>query len=402
MMASIFSFLSDPMNYVAIVAFITIITLLVAAHEYGHYLFARIFNMEVEEFAIGFGKKPLFTWLKRGDTVFTVRPWPVGGFVRIKAMEPQEDGSETQVNGGFYSKGPFKRFIVLLAGPVFSILAGWLVLVPLFAISGKSEISHEPVLGFVSKDTPAFAAGLKEGDRILTIDGKPIAEFVEMTRVVEDSIEKPLRFEVKRDKKTFFATVIPVKSADRQARFAYDGERNGERDFRGRIGVLPTDRHVPMSLSEAFNEAFYLPVRMLGGLGKIVAQPVRFKEDMGGPITMVAYAKSAATSGFENLLRLAGLLSISLGIFNLLPVPPLDGGQMLFCVAEMFRRGRRLSLKTQSTIAAIGLALVCLLMVSVFVVDIRRFFAPPPPLKASPQSQSVTTPDPKPESTKAP
>ena len=120
------------------VVFLFMISALVAAQELGHYLFARLFGMGVEEFAIGYGKKPLFTWLRKpykvrghsgedlGEsetTDFTVRPWPLGGFVKIKGMMPEEDGSEINVRGGFYNKPPWQRFVVLLAGPAFSVVS---------------------------------------------------------------------------------------------------------------------------------------------------------------------------------------------------------------------------------------------------------------------------------------
>ncbi|HKU53309.1 MAG TPA: site-2 protease family protein, partial [Nitrospira sp.] len=182
-------FTAIPHYLLTAVVFVVMLCVLVAAHEYGHYLLARLFGMGVEEFAIGFGKKPIWTWMRKTYSVqrnpgpagpsvplhletssyptdgssalqpepetsptpsqvkltvqettdFTIRPWPLGGFVRIKGMVPEEDGSETKVPGGFYSKAPWKRFIVLLAGPVFSVLAGVIILFGLKLAMGEER-----------------------------------------------------------------------------------------------------------------------------------------------------------------------------------------------------------------------------------------------------------------------
>jgi Predicted membrane-associated Zn-dependent proteases 1 len=179
-----------------VLVFLLIITVLVAAHEYGHYLFAKIFGMGVEEFAIGFGRNPIWTYRRKtyrlpiardqvvepysessasgmpGEmtrrtitpvvvetpegryieetTNFTIRAWPLGGFVRIKGMMPEDDGSEVRIPGGFYSKDPWKRFIVLLAGPVFSVLAGVIMLIGLYSTAG-TEKQPGPGVGLYSE-----------------------------------------------------------------------------------------------------------------------------------------------------------------------------------------------------------------------------------------------------------
>jgi regulator of sigma E protease len=189
--------------------FLLMVTVLVAAHEYGHYLFAKLNGMDVEEFAIGLGT-PRWVWMRRAqnkalptpsrtalpggqsalpeETVeqepeseieFTVRPLPVGGFVRIKGMMPQDDGSETLVPNGFYSKSPLRRLSVLFAGPLFSVLAGIILLVGLFIFVGKPTL-EKPIIGGVLGGTPAEQAGLKAGDRIVALDGKPIQKWFQI------------------------------------------------------------------------------------------------------------------------------------------------------------------------------------------------------------------------------
>ena len=223
-MGSIFYYLETA------VVLVVMFSVLVAAHELGHYLFARLFNMGVEEFAIGFGKKPIFQWMKRTYTIpikddevaaivhtssgidiegsghrpaedmveeespsgkilrettrFTVRPWPLGGFVRIKGMLPEEDGSETTIAGGFYNKPPIQRLVVLFAGPLFSVLAGILILTPLYMTTGQGVPDLSPQIGAVSPEGPAGKAGLKEKDIVDSVDGKPISKFYELISIV--------------------------------------------------------------------------------------------------------------------------------------------------------------------------------------------------------------------------
>src|SRR5207237_324639 len=149
--------------FLTIVAFLAMICVLVGAHEYGHFLFARLFKMEIEEFAIGFGK-PKMSWMKRKGTEFTFRPVPLGGFVRIKGMQPEEDGSEIHVPNGFYSKPAWQRFAVLFAGPAFSILFGVVLLFGLFTIVGPRKVVDTPVIDNISADGPAAKAGMQPGD----------------------------------------------------------------------------------------------------------------------------------------------------------------------------------------------------------------------------------------------
>ncbi len=231
-------------------------TVLVAAHEFGHYIFARLFNMGVEEFALGFGKRPVFQWMRRTYVVplregevaelsrtpegkfdlessgtrphediqeidtssgkalrevtrFTVRAWPLGGFVRIKGMMPEEDGSETTIAGGFYNKPPWQRLIVLFAGPLFSVLAGLLILAPLYMTVGVMKRDNKPIIGPVIKGGPAYVAGLHEGDTVTSIEGSPVKTFYDLNRVVRDSANKTLSIGILRAGQPLLLHVTP-------------------------------------------------------------------------------------------------------------------------------------------------------------------------------------------------
>lgn len=161
------------LNLLTIVVFLSMFSLMVAIHEWGHYLFARFFKMGVSEFSIGMGNPIVWTFRKKkyvrstgeeSETKFNIRPLPLGGFVKIDGMEPQEDGSEVNVIDGFYSKSPWQRIVVLVAGPLFSILLGLAILIPSFMTWG-SQRANTTAEG-LAKDGAAIAAGLKPGDKI--------------------------------------------------------------------------------------------------------------------------------------------------------------------------------------------------------------------------------------------
>lgn len=365
------------------VVFVTIVTILVAAHELGHYLFARLFNMDVEEFAVGFGSQK-WVWMRRGDTIFTIRPWPLGGFVRIKGMMPHDDGSEVHIPNGFYSKPPWQRWLVLFAGPVFSVLAGLAILVPLYSTNGVYRNSNKPIIGQVVVDGPAHKAGLQEGDRILRADGESIETYYELIAIVRDWGERPLPLLAERDGRTFETLLTPVRTQQPEAVIGPDLRPGVETRYQYRMMAGLPREHVRLSFAEASGEAFMMPVRMVMGIVAIFRNATRFQQEVGGPVTIVRATAAVTREGAVPILELAGALSISLGIFNLLPFPPLDGGQMVIATAEMARRGRRLSIQVQRWVSGLGLGLVLLLFLSVFAIDIRRLVTPPQPVQTVP------------------
>lgn len=382
------------MSILTILVFLSIVTVLVAAHELGHYLFARLFKMGVEEFAVGFGKKPIWTFAKRTydtpngpeTTVFTIRPWPLGGFVRIKGMAPEEDAAETKIAGGFYSKAPFQRFVVLLAGPLFSVLAGLVILIPLYMVQGIPKPSNEPVIGMMAADGAAAKAGLLPGDRIVSIDGTKINTFYQAITIIRENAGKPLAFTYARKDDLRTALVTPLADPEPTDVLGADLEPTGQKKVQGKMGARFEVKYVPMGFTTAFGHAIQAPVEMVKSLAGVITLRKKASDELGGPMTMIAATSETVKRGLGDTLALAGLLSISLGIFNLLPIPPFDGGQMVIAVVEMLRKGRRLSLKVQERVAAIGLALIGVLIVSVFVIDFKRFFG------AQPETTKVTAP----------
>lgn len=383
--------LSNPLN---IVAFLLIVSLLVAAHELGHYLLARLYGMAIEEFAIGFGKGK-WVWRRavhkieddegvhEFETEYTIRPIPLGGFVRMAGMQFMEDGSETKVRNGFYSKSPFARFMVLLAGPVFSVLAGLVILVPLYMFHGVKEASEKPILGRVAPDGAAARAGLKQGDRIVSLDGKSVATFFDVMTYVRERPQKPIEIRFERNGSVQEVTATPDKTPTPTPVLDAKLQPTGENRIQGKLGIGVAEELKRIPPLAALNRAITLPGKMIAGLAGMFAAPSKIGDEVGGPMTIVAATASAVESGLDRVFELAGVLSISLGIFNLLPCPPFDGGQMMIAFAEMLRRGRRLSYRLQEILFGAGTIAVFAMIIGVFYVDIKRFMTPQPKAKSA-------------------
>ncbi len=416
-----------PLYALVAIVFLLMISVLVFAHELGHYLFARLFNMGVEEFAIGFGKNPLITYARKNyvisvlpgedvhaphgiecpdnlekvasfsgmiegasrtsrstivetpngtelheTTDFTVRPLPLGGFVRIKGMLPEEDGSETKIPGGFYSKAPWKRFIVLFAGPAFSVLAGILVLIPVFMADGITKLDNRPIIGDVIVGKPADKAGLRPGDEIIALQGKPVHRFYDVIQVVRVSpgIDLPLTY--KRAGKIIETSVRP--EADKVPSPILDEELALSADYKIQAKIFAGPMRITTypSAVGALNEAVKAPIDTIVGIFRIFQKPARFENSVNGPVKMVQITSDLVQAGVLKVMTLAAYLSISVGIFNLLPFPPLDGGQMAIAFAEMLRGGRRLSIQIQGAVGTAGLLAVMLIMVSALYVDFKQ------------------------------
>lgn len=410
--------------------FIVMISLLVAAHEWGHYLFARMFGMGVEEFAIGFGKPILTTFRRkqydlvmqphermpagfegregkldipsegpameggaetrevevlrdsrgtvlRETTDFTIRPWPIGGFVRIKGMLPHEDGSETRVPGGFFSRPAWQRFLVLFAGPLFSVLAGIAILIPLFMTAGKTGPDNSPVIGAIVKDGVADKAGLRPGDRIVILDGQPVERFFDIIRTVRDAPGREMAVVYTRNGVEGQTTVTPAQDDRPSPVLDSSLYPTADRRVQAKIGVAFGTKTVQLGFLDASREALALPAKTVEGLLGVFRRPDTAEDNLGGPGTIVSLTAGAVRGGLVPVITLAALLSISVGIFNLLPIYPLDGGQMTVALAEMLRGGRRLSMRVQNAIATGGMVLVMALIVSVIAIDIKRFLPKP-------------------------
>ena len=313
--------------------------------------------------------RPIWCRKDRHGTEFSLLALPLGGFATIHGMHAKEDGSETQVEHGFYSKSAFARWMVLFAGPLFSILFGIACLTGSISIQGKA--SDGTKIGSVEPGSAAFKAGIKPGDRFISINGQPVKTWWEFMSQVQPRPKQVLDVRLERGSETLTYKILTQASPEPRNLIKPDGTMMPEKKIVGMLGVRPGVD--PVSIPDAFSNACKAPVAMVLGLMEVIKKPSIAKENLGGPASVAQVTHEAAAEGPVTILRLAGLLSISLGVMNLLPIVPLDGGQMMVAFIEGLRKGRRLSIHVQRMVANFGVMLVMGLMLLMLVFDISKF-----------------------------
>ena len=453
------------------VTLLIILSILVVAHEWGHFIVARLCGIRVDDFSIGFGKR-LFRIGKRGDTEYNVRMLPLGGFVKIAGMEPDEAplvnakdkvlgqsaksdpdageipllaenlGESTPYSGpdGFYSKPLWQRSLVILAGPVMSFVLGYAV----FCLMGVTTgIPTGKTLNKVAMTAPGGEGqriGLRIGDVITTINGQPVTSGEDMVDRIHNSANKPITLTVQRGSKVFTRTVTPkpalndqnkpvisvntvspgamsilgllpddkvaqvngteIISADQAQKLLHQSagksvdvtvSRHGEEIHL--TGVLPktVSQNFPVLQPQEIGLLSILPVREIKRVGiresiaygnttvaetfQGLAYLIHHRElhkAAGGIIFMYQATGLAVKSGLPDVVQMLASLSISLAIFNLLPIPVLDGGHLLTFFIEWVRRGKRLTDQQQQAFLMTGLAIIGVLFVLIMSNDILR------------------------------
>jgi regulator of sigma E protease len=315
--------------------------------------------------------RPVICTHDKKGTEYSLLALPLGGFARIAGMEMKEDGSEAHVEGGFFSKSPFARFWVLFAGPLFSIVFGILCLTGGVMLTGIP--SEKAIIGEIMPGTPAATAGLKSGDRVLSIDGKPVKEWQDMLRNVQPNAGKALPFVLDRNGTRIELTITPKRSDQMVFPLKADGTFSEKKEYVGQVGAAPSIE-IP-SFSTALGNAAVAPLGLVQGLVSIVRNPSIAKDNLGGVGTTVSVVHEVQKDNSKGILTLAGLLSVSLGVMNLLPIFPLDGGQILVTLVEMVRR-KRATIQVQRSLSTVGMMLVAALFATMILFDIMRFTGP--------------------------
>lgn len=422
------------MNLNTVIAFVIIFGALVFFHEFGHLVFAKRAGMLCREFAIGFGPK-VFSF-RLDETLYTIRLLPLGGFVRVAGEDPElveikpgynvgllfdsnekvtkivvnnkskfqnvkvievenidlvhrlfisgyeqdedvlqtfqvheqamlvVDDQETQIapfNRQFASKSIIQRFMQIFAGPAMNFVLAFVLFLVLGSLIGSPI--KEPILGELTTDGSAIDSGLKQGDRVLMIkasnlDAVEITNWDEMVNIIEVNAKKPLEFLVDRNGEQLKIAVTP---------------KPREGDGSGFIGVYPTvEKSIIGSVVFGFEQTYMWTKEILFGLGKLVTGQFTIN-DLSGPVGIYSLTDQVAQSGIYNLIRWAAVLSINLGIINLLPLPALDGGRLTFIAVEAVR-GKPIDPQKEGIVHFIGFALLMLLMLVVTWNDIQKYF----------------------------
>jgi regulator of sigma E protease len=337
------------------IAFLVVIGIVVFAHELGHYLAGRLAGVRIYEFALGFG--PRVASKKIGETVYAIRAFPLGGMTRFAGMAEglDSEGREGRDDPRGFARQPFvSKAFIIAAGPLMNFLLAVIILTALFAAQGVPVASVATVL----PDSPAAEAGLRPRDMIRAINGRPVASVGGFISTVSSSWGKELRLRVEREGQTVEVSVIP----------RYDAEAG-----MGRIGVtlMETPEHSGLAgtVTGAARYTWGLVDTTISSVGAMLTG--RLKPEVSGPIGIADISAQAARAGFSSLLMLIALLSTSLGLLNLMPIPILDGGWLVLLALEA-ARGKPLTPEVENMARLVGLALIVLLLVYATVNDISR------------------------------
>ena len=338
--------------------------LLIVFHEFGHFLFAKLSGVGVLTFSVGFGPK---IWVKKvGETEYALSAFPLGGYVKMVGEDPDEQVSPQDVEKSFAHKGLIKRIAIVVAGPGFNLLLAVLLLMGVFTFYGVPVMSTQ--VSGVEKDSPAELAGIQKGDRIVAIDGVPVNEWEQLSNRIKGSGGKPLQVQVRRGAET---VDIRVQPKQKEGRTIF-----GERKDDWIIGIgsqVSIEKGNPgLAVVRAFYQTYDYSKLTLLAFYKMILGDVS-PRNIGGPILIAQMAGQQAQEGLGSFLAFLAVLSINLGVLNLLPVPVLDGGHLLFFLVEAVIR-KPVSVRYREMAQQVGICLLALLMVYAFYNDIVRFF----------------------------
>ena len=344
-----------------IVWFILILGAIILVHEFGHFIFSKLFKVYVYEFSIGMGPKLLHYKKKNGETEYCLRLIPIGGFVSL-AGEDADDNSKIPDDRKLYNKPVWQRFIIMVAGASFNFIFAFVMLFVMALIYGST--SMKPVIANVSEEYPAYKAGVEVGDTVVSIDGERTSSWSEVQLYIGMSKGNTMEFVLKDtegNKRTVMITPEVVE----------DGE--GNKSYLVGIGLDATKkRGFNESLTYAFETTGYLFRLMFTTLKQLFTGGVGVN-DLSGPVGIYTVVSDQAKQGFENLMSLTAYLSVNVGVINLLPFPAFDGGRVLFLIIEKIRR-KPVKAKTEAIVNSIGFSVLILLMIVVTIGDIIKLF----------------------------
>lgn len=398
----------------SVVAAIVILGILVTVHELGHFLVAKWCGVGVLEFSVGFG--PVLWARTRGETTYSLRGIPLGGFVRMagddpalvlegKAVDSEGAGGASPIEGTqqlsaeqqavledeskwFLKKGYGLRCAVVLAGPAFNFIFAWALASGLYFIVGLPHVEDGPVtVSSVMAGLPADKSGIRAGDRVVTVDGKPIPTFQAFVEIVQGSEGRDLAILVDRpkvaegqsakDASEFERLTITVRPApDISEIDLLEGKGPNQKTYR--IGVTPALGNVTYTKVGLFDavgqggqQVASISLKTLRVLKALVTGLISPSKTIGGPIEIIKQTAASANEGIVAVVGMMIFLNVSLGVFNLLPIPVLDGGHLALFTLERLK-GSPLSMRFQQGVTQVGMGLLLLLMVFAIGNDLVR------------------------------
>lgn len=332
---------------------VAMLGLIIFVHELGHFLTAKFFKMPVSEFSIGMG--PQVFSLDTKETTYSFRAIPIGGYVNIEGMEV---GS--QVENGFNSKPAYQRFIVLFAGVFMNFLTAFLIIFSIAQMSGRMEYEEKAVIGALVKGG-ANEQILKVDDKILELDGKKINLWADIPEVTKEAIDKEeIPALIERDGKEQKLVLKLTKD---------------EENKRVVLGISPKSKKTNLSFTESLvfakNSFISILKDTVGGLFTLFSGKANLKE-ISGPVGILKVVGEVSKFGWTSIASLAVILSINIGVLNLLPIPALDGGRIIFVLLEIFRI--RINKKWEENLHKFGMVMLLFFILVISVNDVWKLF----------------------------
>ena len=339
--------------------FILILGTIVLVHEFGHFIFSKIFGVYVYEFSIGMGPKLLHFKKKGGETEYCLRLIPIGGFVSL-AGEDADENKEIPEERKLYSKPVWQRFLIMVAGVMNNFIFAFLVLFIMALIYGS--VTTKPIVGSVVEGYPAETAGIQKGDTILSIDGNKVTDFSEIQLYLQTSDGKEMNIALKdKEGNKRNVKLVPNKVTDDSGKDSY--VIGVSLDTKVHKGFIPSLKYAGKTTVSLYKLMFTTIKQLFNGRASV--------KDLSGPVGIYTVISEESKSGFNSLLYLTAYLSINVGFINLLPFPAFDGGRVVFLIIEKIRR-KRVPVKVEAIVNGVGFSLLMLLMIFVTFNDILR------------------------------
>lgn len=327
------------------IAAIFVFFIVVIFHELGHFTVAKLVGIKVHEFSIGMG--PRITKLKKGETEYSLRALPIGGYVK---MEGEDEASEDLRS--FSKKSVPARMAVLIAGAFMNFVLAVIV----FSIISFNLGAPTTIIDKVNSDLPAYQAGLLSGDKITKINNVQINTWDEIVREINQSTTNKIEVNVLRNGEYLDFSIQPIVEQESNRRI---------------IGISPEmKKSFIFSIKSGFERMIFVLSMMLDFFKMLFIGKVNANNIMG-PIGIISVVGEAAKFGFLNVINIAGIISVNLGVFNLLPIPALDGSRIMFLFVELFR-GKPVNPEREGFVHFIGFVFLILLMVVVLYNDLAR------------------------------
>lgn len=343
-----------------LIFFILVLGITILVHEFGHFIFAKIFNVHVYEFSLGMGKR-LFKFKRKNDeTEYSIRLFPLGGYVKLAGEEIDDDESipkEKKLN----NKKAWQRFIIYFFGAGFNFIFSILILFISGIIFGS--VTTKPVIGEIDSNYPAYQAGIRTGDTVLELNNKKVRTFDDMLLIFSLDTGKEFTFKLKdTNNQIKEVKVNPIKTVvDGNDTYVYGITQNNIRKY----GLISSVDYTINKTGSIFRSMY----QVLGGLftGHIGL------DSMSGPVGIFTVVGDSARAGIESLMYLLAFIGINVGVINLLPIPAFDGGRILFLIIEKIK-GSPVDPKVENIIHNVFFILLMCLMVYVTFNDILRLF----------------------------